>query len=117
MRGRILPLAVSLFLRLYRFLRPWLSCGFLLAAPCPGLSATAQESPRSALTQPEKKETSSVSGMVIALSTGEPIKGAIARLKKADDENQGYSAVTDGSGHFQLKEVESGRYRLEVTST
>jgi protocatechuate 3,4-dioxygenase beta subunit len=62
-----------------------------------------------------KEETCTVSGMVVKLAGSEPIKSAVVRLRKADDQNQGYRALTDAMGHFELKGVEAGRYRLEVS--
>src|SRR5258708_12382607 len=53
--------------------------------------------------------------MGVKLAGSEPIKSAMVRLRKADDQNQGYVAITDGGGHFELKQVEAGRYRLEVS--
>jgi protocatechuate 3,4-dioxygenase beta subunit len=75
----------------------------------------AQDAVRSSPTEKEKKETCTVSGLVVKLTGGEPIKAAIVLLRQAEDPNQGYRALTDPEGHFEIKDVEAGRYRLEVS--
>jgi len=78
-------------------------------------AALAQDAARNTPAERVKKETCTVSGMVITLAGSAPLKTAVVRLKKADDQNQGYRALTDASGHFEVKDVEAGRYRLEVS--
>jgi hypothetical protein len=80
-----------------------------------GSARAGQDEARNRPTEKVKKETCTVSGIVVKLAGGEPIKSAIVRLKKADDQSQGYRATTDAGGHFELKDVEPGRYRLEVS--
>lgn len=79
-------------------------------------ASNAQEAARNS-SEKRKEETCTVSGMVIKLAGSEPIKSAVVRLRNADDQNQGYRALTDAAGHFELKGVEAGRYRLEVSRT
>ena len=83
--------------------------------PGGSFASNLQEPARNSAREKEKKETCTASGMVVKLAGSEPIKSAIVRLRKADDQNQGYGAITDGGGHFELKQVEAGRYRLEVS--
>lgn len=83
----------------------------------PGWSAAsnAQVPARNPVGERAKQETCTVSGMVVKLAGSEPVKSASVRLRKADDQNQGYGTLTDAGGHFDLKGVEAGRYRLEVS--
>jgi protocatechuate 3,4-dioxygenase beta subunit len=83
--------------------------------PGGSFASNLQEPARNPAREKAKKETCTVSGMVVKLAGSEPIKSAMVRLRKADDQNQGYVAITDGGGHFELKQVEAGRYRLEVS--
>jgi len=84
----------------------WLSAGSFRAG---------QDEARNRPAEKAKKESCTLSGMVVKLADGEPVKSAIVRLKKADDQNQGYRTTTDAGGRFELNDVEPGRYRLEVS--
>lgn len=79
-----------------------------LLLPC---STPAQGSKSSsALKQDECK----LSGMVVKLAGGEPLKNARVRLLSQDDHRESQSVVTDAGGRFELKGVDPGRYRLVV---
>jgi protocatechuate 3,4-dioxygenase beta subunit len=82
--------------------------------PSGDFASNAQEAARNSSGK-RKEETCTVSGMVVKLAGSEPVKSAVVRLRKADDQNQGYRALTDAAGHFELKGVEAGRYRLEIS--
>jgi hypothetical protein len=99
-----------------------IACWRLFVLACSAMTCLAagsvragQDEARNRPAEKVKKETCTVSGMVVKLAGGEPIKSAIVRLKKADDQSQGYRATTDAGGHFELNGVEPDRYRLEVS--
>ena len=98
----------------YLLLVTLLLVGAAEAWPSGNFASKAQEAARNSSGK-RKEETCAVSGMVVKLAGSEPIKSAVVRLRKADDQNQGYRALTDTAGHFELKGVEAGRYRLEVS--
>jgi hypothetical protein len=52
---------------------------------------------------------------VVKLGSGEAVKSAIVRLKRVDDDKQGYKSIAGTDGRFALKNVEPGQYRLEVS--
>ena len=55
-----------------------------------------------------------IEGAVLKATTGDPLKKAVLTLRRAEGRNQPKSATTDAIGHFQLKDIEPGRYRLFV---
>jgi len=70
------------------------------------------------LAQEKPPEKCVVEGTVVAAATGEPLKKARLALMKAESRDFGrdrpYTASSDASGRFLLREVEPGRYRLRV---
>jgi Carboxypeptidase regulatory-like domain len=74
------------------------------------LSAYAQKN-----SKPPKEETCSVSGIVIKMADSAPLRKAKLVLKSVDDPHRTVGAVTNAEGHFALKDVEPGPYRLTVT--
>jgi len=62
--------------------------------------------------QPPSKSVGSVEGVVAAVSTRDPLKKAWVTLHKADGQGMTSGALTDATGHFTLKDIEPGRYRL-----
>ena len=62
-----------------------------------------------------KAEESSVSGMVVRLAGGEPLKGASVQLQNLENRPQTSSTVTDAGGRFEMKGIDPGRYRLSVS--
>ena len=77
------------------------------------LTSRAQ-SPSRGTAEPDRHDECSVSGMVIKLAGGEPLPGATIDLRAADDRNIRISIATDSGGHFTLKRVTPGPYRLTV---
>ena len=78
---------------------------FLLA-----LSAYAQKN-----SKPPKEETCSVSGIVIKMADSAPLRKAHLMLRSVEDPNRTVAAITNADGHFALKDIEPGPYRLNVT--
>jgi hypothetical protein len=91
-----------------KFLAPFL---VLLAVA----SATAAQAPppdsKSGLA---KKDECSISGMVVKLADSAPIKIAKIQLRSMEDRGRTIAVVTDVGGHFSLKGLAPGRYRLTV---
>jgi hypothetical protein len=62
-----------------------------------------------------KAEDASVSGMVVRLAGGEPLKGASVQLQNLENRAQTSSTVTDAGGRFEMKGIDPGCYRLSVS--
>lgn len=60
----------------------------------------------------EKEETCRVSGMVVRLADGIPLKGATVRLENGEDHEHTIATKTSGDGRFELRNVPAGRYKL-----
>lgn len=73
-----------------------------------GLAVAAQK----ATMAPSEKCT--IEGSVVKVLTGEPLKRAWVVLRKAEGRESPVSTTTDSSGHFLLKDIKPGRYRLWV---
>lgn len=56
----------------------------------------------------------SVTGTVVKLAGGAPVKSATIRLQNVEDESRSISAATDVSGRFEIRGIDPGRYRLRV---
>ena len=52
-----------------------------------------------------KAEECSVSGMVVRLAGGEPLKGASVQLQNLENRPQTSSTVTDAGGRFEMKGI------------
>ena len=66
-------------------------------------------------TPPPKEYECKISGMVVKLAGSEPLRKARVQLQSADERTRSTSTVTDSSGHFEMKGIESGRYKLVVS--
>jgi len=64
-----------------------------------------------------KTEECSVSGIVVKLAGGEPVKTATVQLQNLQDLARTTSVVTDVSGRFELRGIDPGRYWLKVSRT
>jgi protocatechuate 3,4-dioxygenase beta subunit len=64
--------------------------------------------------QPARPEDKcSIEGQVVNAQTGDPLKKARVRLYSNDGrQNNNYSAVTDGGGHFIIQAIDPGNYTL-----
>jgi protocatechuate 3,4-dioxygenase beta subunit len=81
----------------------------LLAA---SVAAAQDAGPTPSKTPPEP---CTISGQVVKKSTGEPLKSARLLLSEnAAHERHHYTAFTDGSGRFVLKNIAPGRYDFEA---
>jgi hypothetical protein len=74
------------------------------------LPAYAQKS-----SKPPKEDTCSVSGIVMKMADSSPLRKAHLILSSLEDPNRTVAAVTSADGHFKLKAIEPGSYRLNVT--
>jgi protocatechuate 3,4-dioxygenase beta subunit len=74
----------------------------------------AQEAPSKKPDSTPAKDKCSIAGLVIKLGTSEPLKKTNVYLQKEDDQRSGYSAHTDIAGHFAIRGIDPGRYRLRV---
>ena len=62
-----------------------------------------------------KEDTCFVSGMVVKMADGAPLRKAHLSLKSLDDPNRVIAAVTDADGRFALRDIDPGPYRLSVS--
>jgi len=74
---------------------------------------SSAQAPKS--TPPPKTDECKISGMVVKLAASEPLRKAKVQLQSADDRTHSTSIVTDSSGHFELKGIQPGRYKLVVS--
>jgi Carboxypeptidase regulatory-like domain/Polysaccharide lyase family 4, domain II len=56
-----------------------------------------------------------IEGTIIAGDTGQPLRKAWVSLRKVEGRGDTHGAGTDASGHFILKNIEPGSYRLFVS--
>ncbi len=75
-------------------------------------SATAQ-APKA--TPTAKKDQCSIAGMVVKLAGSEPLRKARVRLQSVDDRTHSIGVTTDSGGHFELKGLDPGRYKLTAS--
>ena len=92
----------------------------LLAFPLSLFSAAvvlAQTSPNPASNAKANagEETCVVSGMVIRVLDSAPLKNATVQLVSGEDREHTIATRTTADGHFELRNVPSGRYRLKVS--
>jgi len=59
-------------------------------------------------------EKASAKGMVIKAGADEPVRRATVHLHSSDSESPNYQATTDAEGRFEIKDIEPGRYALQV---
>jgi hypothetical protein len=62
-----------------------------------------------------KKDQCRITGTVVTLAGGEPVRKARVRLQSQEDRMRLVSALTDSGGHFELKALDPGGYRLHVS--
>src|SRR6266849_9059071 len=84
-------------------------CISAFAALCFAQAPAAAKDPK------EKAETCRVSGMVVKLADGIPLKGATVRLENGEDREHTIATKTTGDGRFELRNVPAGRYKLLVS--
>jgi protocatechuate 3,4-dioxygenase beta subunit len=63
---------------------------------------------------PAKSAPCSVAGAVVKLAGSIPLPSSTVRLQSIDDHSHTFSGVTDVTGHFEIKGIDPGRYRLRV---
>ncbi len=85
-------------------MRIWASFLLLLTLPVAAQPLPADKPP----------EKASAKGMVIKAGTDEPVRRATIRLQGFEGESQKYQVITDAEGRFEIKDIEPGRYSLQV---
>ena len=85
--------------------------GTALAAQAPSGAANPANATKTAK---DKDETCRVSGMVVKMVDGTPLKNATVQLRNNDDREHTIAAKTTADGRFALKSVPPGRYKLVV---
>jgi protocatechuate 3,4-dioxygenase beta subunit len=63
----------------------------------------------------EKDATCRISGMVVKLADGAPLKGATVRVENGEDREHTIAAKTTADGRFELRNIPAGRYKLIVS--
>ncbi len=59
-------------------------------------------------------EKGTIEGLVVSARTGQPLRKAGVSLRQAEGREPPYATSTDASGHFILKDIGPGQYRLWV---
>ena len=86
-------------------------CGTVLV--CAG--ARAQATGGAAKAGKEKEDTCWVSGLVVKMADGSPLKNAMVRLENEEDHEHTIAARTSADGRFELRNVPAARYKLRVS--
>lgn len=63
----------------------------------------------------EKEETCRISGMVVKLADGVPLKNATIQLENPEDREHTIATRSRSDGRFELRKIPAGRYKLIVT--
>jgi hypothetical protein len=83
--------------------------GTALGAQAPGGAAGTAKASK------EKNETCRVSGMVVKMVDGTPLKNATVQLRDNDEDREHTIATkTTADGKFELRNLPAGRYKLVV---
>lgn len=85
---------------------------FLVVSTSPSLCQTA--APSSAVSA-NSSQFATVSGSVVRLDTGQPLKKAVVTLESRSDAQKSSYDVTDEQGHFHMDNLEPSSYRLVVS--
>lgn len=85
--------------------------GTVLAALAPSGAANTANAAKA---DKDKDDTCRVSGMVVKMVDGSPLKNATVRLENDSDREHIIAAKTAADGRFELRNVPSGRYKLKV---
>lgn len=86
-----------------------------LLLPCIALLSVLSMATEAAQVQTAKPGDAVVSGTVQKLADSQPIKGARVQLVSLEDHTRSLTINTDIAGHFELRGVSAGRYRLRVS--
>src|SRR5579863_8033613 len=85
--------------------------GTALAAQAPGGAANTANAAKAAK---EKDETCRMSGMVVKMLDGSPLKNATVQLINNEDREHTIATKTTADGRFALRNIPYGRYKLVV---
>ena len=92
-----------------------LTVAILVAVLAFAVTTTAQPSSEQAAANPKDTSQASVQGSVLKEPGGDPLKKAIVELIAENQEEGGnYTATSDQDGHFKIKGIQPGRYRMFV---
>jgi protocatechuate 3,4-dioxygenase beta subunit len=63
----------------------------------------------------KKEDECGIAGTVVTLAGGEPLGKTKITLRSVTDGTHSISTITDSGGHFEVKRLEPGRYKLRVS--
>lgn len=89
------------------------ACAFLAVLLLASLSRA--QAPTSAPLTSKPEEECTISGSVVKLAGGEPLRKARVFLQATDDRTREFSAITNAAGQFQIKGIDPGTYKLTVS--
>jgi protocatechuate 3,4-dioxygenase beta subunit len=92
-----------------------LGTGSQAQAPAASTAPPAGQSAPSSGATVAREETCRVSGMVVKLADGTPLKNAMVQLDTDANREHTIATKTGADGRFALKSVPAGRYKLVVT--
>jgi hypothetical protein len=78
-------------------------------------STGAAQAPQKSSSTANKGDECIIAGTVVRLSGGEPLRKAKMTLQSVNDPADSISTFTDSGGHFDLKHLKPGGYKLRVT--
>lgn len=81
------------------------------------LNASERAQPSSQSSASSDQERCVIEGQVTSVPTGEPLKGAQVYLTAPEKNKAVYSAETDATGRFSVKDIEPGEYELSADKT
>ena len=78
-------------------------------------TAFAQTPPRDGTGSPAPAGTAVITGRILTLDSNRPLKRAVVRVTIQEAQGGGGSAVTDGTGRYEIRDLRAGRYTIAAS--